>query len=267
MEEKVAWEPLDPRAIERLDLNVYSRQLGLLGARGQLRLSSSKVAVVGLGGLGNLAAAYLAASGVGRLILVDRDVVEPSNLNRQVLYGKGDVGRYKAVAAAERLGELNPEAEIEPVPEALDPALAEDIAREADVIVDGLDNWMARLWLDAASWRRGKPLVHGAAERMHGQVTTVERGRSSCLACIAPSNPERAGCTTIIAPTVGVVSSLEVLEAIKLLTGVGEPLYNRLAVIDLTTPRIEVLRLAQMDCKACLSRLKGGEDLASLYGV
>ncbi|BAN90469.1 HesA/MoeB/ThiF family protein [Aeropyrum camini] len=267
MEEKVGLEPLDPRAIERLDLNLYSRQLGLLGARGQLRLASARVAVVGLGGLGSLAAAYLAAAGVGRLILVDRDVVEPSNLNRQVLYGRGDVGKYKAVVAAERLAEMNPEAEVEPIPEPLDPILAEDLAQEADVIVDGLDNWMARLWLDAAAWRRGRPLVHGAAERMHGQVTTVERGRSSCLACIAPSNPELSGCTAIIAPTVGVVSSLEVLEALKLLAGVGEPLYSRLAIIDLTYPRIEVLRLAQMDCGLCLTRLKGGEDLASLYGL
>ncbi|MCE4604017.1 MAG: HesA/MoeB/ThiF family protein [Aeropyrum sp.] len=250
---------------DKLDLERFSRQIGLLGASGQLKLASSTVAVVGLGGLGSLAAAYLAAAGVGRLILVDGDKVETSNLHRQVLYRTDDVGKYKAVVAAERLQAINPGVDVEPVPEVLDVNLALEIVREADVLVDGLDNWKGRLALDAAAWSLGKTLVHGAAERLYGQVTTIRRGESSCLACLSPTNVDAAGCTTILGPTVGVVASLQVLETLKVLANLGEPLYNKLLIVDLGRTAIEILPVKPPSCDICLGRLRNADWIKQFY--
>jgi molybdopterin/thiamine biosynthesis adenylyltransferase len=249
--------PLSPRALDLLDFERFSRQLGLLGVEGQLSLASSTVAVVGLGGLGSVAAFYLAAAGVGRLILVDKDVVDVSNLHRQVLYVSRDAGKPKAVVAAERLKEVFPAVTVEAYPEELTPALASRIAREADVIVDALDNWRARLMLDEAAWREGKPLVHAAAERLYGQATTVKRGETGCLACIAPPNIDAEGCQSILGPVVGILGSLEALEAIKLLAGVGEPLFNKLLVVDASKGlRVDVVLLKPMSCEECRRRLE-----------
>lgn len=240
---------------DKLDLDRYSRQLGLLRVEGQLRLLEATVAVVGLGGLGSVAAYYLAAAGVGRLILVDKDVVEVNNLNRQLLYHTGDVGKPKAVVAAERLSKLNPSLEAVPVPEELDWSLARWLAREADVIVDALDNWRARLLLDEAAWDKGKPLVHGAVEALRGQATTVKRGVTGCLACIAPPTPQQ-GCTAILGPAAGVIGSIEALEAIKVVAGVGEPLYNKLLYIDLSRGlSAHEIPLKPLPCEKCRSRI------------
>jgi len=249
---------------DKLDLERYSRQLGLLGVEGQLRLAEATVAVVGLGGLGSVAALYLAAAGVGRLILVDRDNVEPSNLNRQILYVEADVGKPKAVVAAERLSKLNPRLDAVPVPEEVDEGLARWIAGEADVVVDALDNWEARLLLDEAAWLKGKPLVHGAVEALRGQATTVKRGVTGCLACIAPPAPRR-GCTAILGPAAGVIGSIEALEAVKVLAGAGEPLYNKLLYLDLARGvSTHVIPLKPLPCEACRGRIerlwKGGVE-------
>ena len=248
---------------DKLDLERYSRQLGLLRVDGQLKLLESTIAVVGLGGLGSIIAYYLAAAGAGRLILVDKDNVEASNLNRQLLYYTSDIGKPKAVIAAERLEKLNPNIEAVSVPEELDWGLARRLAKEADVIVDALDNWRARLLLDEAAWYMGKPLVHGAVEALRGQATTVKRGVTGCLACIAPPKPQQ-GCTAILGPAAGVIGSIEALEALKLVTGVGEPLYNKLLYIDLTRGlSAHEIPLKPLPCERCrerITRLWQGEE-------
>ncbi|MCE4610930.1 MAG: HesA/MoeB/ThiF family protein [Desulfurococcales archaeon] len=258
---------LTPEALELLDFERFSRQLGLLGVEGQLSLASSTVAVVGLGGLGSVAALYLAGAGVGRLILVDKDVVESNNLHRQILYTEADIGKPKAVVAAERLKGINGKIRIEAIPEPLDPQLALEIARNSDVIVDALDNWRSRLLVDAAAWREGKPLVHGAAERLYGQATTVKKGVTGCLACIAPPNIEASGCQAILGPVVGILGSIQALEAIKVITGVGEPLYNKLLILDAATPSINIISLKPIDCGLCIDKLKIEERMPEIASI
>ncbi len=252
---RVVMVRLEPELLDKLDFERYSRQLGLIHVEGQLKLLSSTVAVVGLGGLGSIAAYYLAASGVGRLILVDRDEVEVNNLNRQLLYTKKDVGKPKALAAASVLSRLNPDIEVVPIADEVDWSLARKLSREADIIVDSLDNWKTRLYLDRAAWLEGKPLVHAAAEGLYGQATTVKRGYTGCLACLAPSDIDRAGCQAILGPTVGLLGSIEAMEVIKLATGIGEPLFNKLLVVDARTYRVDEIRLAPMDCDECWKRV------------
>ena len=243
-------------ALERLDLERYSRQIALLRANGQLRLLNSTVAVVGLGGLGSIASMYLAAAGVGRLILIDKDMVERNNLNRQLLYTTRDEGKPKSVVAAERLAQLNPDVEIEAIPQELDYSLAAEITKKADVVVDALDNWSARLILDMHAWRLGKPLVHAAVEAMRGQATTVKRGVTGCLACIAPPGLG-GGCNAILGPLPGILGSLEALEAIKIIAGVGEPLYNKLLYLDASRGlEATVIPLKPAPCERCLESLE-----------
>ncbi|MCX8165111.1 MAG: HesA/MoeB/ThiF family protein [Acidilobaceae archaeon] len=242
-------------SLDKIDIVRYSRQMPLLGAIGQIKLLESRVAVVGLGGLGSLVSLYLASLGVGKLLLIDPDKVGVENLNRQILYSTEDVGRPKAKAAAQRISALNPLVDVESYEERITAENADDLLSGTELIVDGLDEWGARLVLDRHAWERGKTLVHGAAESYYGQVTTVRRGKSSCLACIAPRPLPERGCRGIVAPTVGVVASLEVMEALKVITGIGEPSYNKLLVIDSRRPSIDEIPLKLMKCEDCLARL------------
>ena len=228
----------------------YVRQLGLLGEEGQERLSEASVAVVGLGGLGSAVSLYLAAAGVGRLILVDPDRVEPHNLNRQVLYDESDVGLPKAYLAARRVRAQNPRVRVDPYPTAVSGENVEELLGDADVIVDALDNWEARLVLDRYAWMEGKPLVHAAVERWYGQLTVVQRGRTSCLACLAPERPGRT-CTQILGPVAGILGLMEALEVIKIVTGAAEPAYNKLVVVDAKTLTIDTIPLDPAPCPRC----------------
>ncbi len=240
----------------------YIRQLGILGIDGQETLSRARVAVVGLGGLGSAAAYYLAAAGVGELILVDGDSVELHNLNRQILYDEADVGLPKALLAAKRVRAFNQDVRVRPVQARLVASNTAEVLGEADVIVDGLDNWEARLALDEYAWDHGIPLVHAAVERWHGQLTVVKRGVTSCLACLAPPRPRRR-CVSIIGPAAGLLGLMEAMEAIKVLTGIGEPAYNKLVVVDAMAPSIDVVPLKPVACEECRSRLAAGHGLAA----
>lgn len=226
--------------------------MSLLGEEGQRRLLDSTVAVVGLGGLGSIVALYLAAAGVGRLVIVDPDVVEVHNLNRQLLYGEPDLGLPKAYAAARRLRELRSDLRVVPVKASIEEGAARDAIREADVVVDALDNWRARLALADTAWEAGMPLVHAAVERYYAQLTTIKSGLTSCLHCIAPARAEQR-CVSVIGPAVGVAASLEALEVIKIIAGIGEPLYNKLLVIDALTPSIDTIELKPIPCSECRS--------------
>jgi len=244
--------------LDRIDLVRYSRQMPLLGALGQVRLLESTVAVVGLGGLGSLVSLYLAALGVGRLIVVDYDVVEVENLNRQILYTTDDVGKPKALVARERLKSLNPLVEVEARNVRVTRDNVGEVLGDADIIVDGLDDWRTRLVLDEYSWETGKPYVHAAADSYYGQVTVFQRGVTTCLACITPKPIPEPGCRAIVAPTVGIAASIEVMEVLKLITKIGQPSYNKLIVIDALKPSIEEVPIKPtMDCSKCRERLLG----------
>jgi len=244
--------------LDRIDLVRYSRQMPLLGALGQVRLLESTVAVVGLGGLGSLVSLYLAALGVGRLIVVDYDVVGIENLNRQILYTTDDVGKPKALVARERLKSLNPLVEVEARNDRVTRDNVGEVLGDADIIVDGLDDWRTRLVLDEYSWETGKPYVHAAVDSYYGQVTVFQRGVTTCLACITPKPIPEPGCRAIVAPTVGIAASIEVMEVLKLITKIGQPSFNKLIVIDALKPSIEEVPIKPtMDCSKCRERLLG----------
>ncbi len=203
----------------------------MLGEEGQERLKAARVLIAGAGGLGTVISIYLAAAGVGTLRIVDRDVVEASNLNRQILHWGGDLGRPKTISASEKLAALNSLIRVEEVAGEIDEGSIDAITGGCDLIVDAMDNFSTRYLLNRAALRKGIPLIHGAVRGLYGQATTVLPGKTPCLRCIFPSSPPPE-IFPIIGATCGVIGSIEATEAIKLLTGRGEPLAGRLFIWD-----------------------------------
>ena len=243
------------------DLSRYGRQVVLreVGVHGQQLLRDSSVLVIGLGGLGSAAALYLAAGGIGRLLLSDRDRVEPSNLQRQILYTTADIGRPKTEAACERLAALDPQAQLETFEGRLEPARLAQMVGAADVVLDCTDNFPTRFAINAACVRAKKPLVSGAAIRFEGQLAVFDarRPESACYACLYPQGGEgqetceEAG---VLGPVAGTIGSLQALAAMKLLLGRNEDV-NRLQVwnaLDMNWRSLNVTR--DPACPACGAR-------------
>jgi molybdopterin/thiamine biosynthesis adenylyltransferase len=240
------------------ELEYYSRQIVLkeMGAEGQRRLKGSRVCVVGVGGLGSPVSIQLASMGVGRLRLVDRDVVEVSNLQRQHLYGIDVVGYPKVEAAAERLKRLNPFIEIEPVPMSLSPSNARALIEGSDVVVDCLDSMSARYALNRACVELGMPMVHGAVITGMGNATTIVPGETVCLECFQGGldDEDLPSCALVgVNPSViGVIASIQVSEAVRLLLGRRPNLANSLLFCDLEDLSFEKVQLARVDnCPIC----------------
>ena len=213
------------------DAERYQRQIPLLGTDGQERLRHARVLVAGVGGLGTIIAAYLAAAGVGTLRLVDNDKVELSNLNRQLLFLPTDIGRRKAIAAMERLHFMNPEILIEGINRTIDDETADDLVKDMDLIVDALDNFTTRFILNKVAFTRRLPLIHGAVRGFFGQATTLIPGRTGCLLCLFAKSPP-GEIFPILGSTCGVIGAIQATETVKVLTGLGEPLANRLFLWD-----------------------------------
>jgi molybdopterin/thiamine biosynthesis adenylyltransferase len=209
----------------------YHRQLLMLGEAGQERLKASRVLIAGAGGLGTVIATYLAAAGIGTLRIADCDVVEASNLNRQILHWGGDLGRPKTASAAEKLSALNSLIRVEEIAGRIDEANVDTIAGDCDIIVDAMDNFPTRYLLNRTALKKGIPFIHGAVRGLQGQATTVLPGKTPCLRCLFPGSPP-SELFPIIGATCGVIGSIEATEAIKLLTGWGEPLAGRLLIWD-----------------------------------
>ena len=233
-------------ALNELSREIYQRQILLpeLGEAGQEKLAASSVLVCGCGGLGSPALLYLAALGIGRLGLLDGDVVSYSNLNRQVLYGRSDVGRRKAEAAAERIRFLNPDIKLDIYAEYLTEDNAASLISGYDLALDCLDNFPSRFILNDACVALGVPFIHGGVNRLRGQTMTVIPGRTACLRCLFPGGPEDAPDTddkAIIGATAGVIASLQVTEAFKYLT--GQPVNRGLLMYDGTGPGARLLGL------------------------
>lgn len=237
----------------------YSRQIMLpeLDVAGQARLLASRVLLIGLGGLGSPVALYLAAAGVGTLVLVDHDHVDLSNLQRQIAHETASVGRPKALSAASTIARLNPDVRTLAVNERLTgKALDAEIA-QADLVVDATDNFATRHLLNAACWRAGKPLVSGAAIRWEGQVTAFDprMADSPCYQCLYPTGDDRAlNCADngVAAPIVGIIGAMQALEALKLLCGVGSPLSGYVLYFDGKWQEWRKLRLRRApDCPVC----------------
>ena len=240
----------------------YSRQIMLAGLdiEGQERLLGSRVLVVGLGGLGSPLALYLAAAGVGSLVVADGDRVELSNLQRQILFRTDDVGRMKTDVALERVGQVNPEVRVSALAQRLDASNLPAALAGVDLVVDGSDNFATRFAVNAACVAAGVPLVSGAVIRMEGQVAVFPNGGrdAACYRCIFPETgelEETCSDTGVLAPLPGVVGSLQAVEAIKLLTGLGEPLVDRLLVLDALAMEWRSFRLRRDPaCPVCGKR-------------
>ena len=219
----------------------YSRQIMLpeFGESGQAKLSKSSALIVGVGGLGSTLATLLCAAGIGRLVLADGDRVSLSNLQRQILYRTDQIGLYKSACAEETLRRLNPEVVIESHCRFMDETNACKIAEGCQIVLDGCDNPQARYLMNDLCVGFGIPYVYGSIEGFRGQVSVFDGDKGKRYAQLFPDratlSSRHAVPAGVIGPTPGVIGSIEAAEVIKLITGCGEPLYNRLFTIDLLT--------------------------------
>lgn len=217
----------------------YNRQIMLpqLDIAGQQKLSDAHVVIIGMGGLGSPAALYLTAAGVGTLTLVDFDRVELTNLQRQIVHHYSDIAKPKVESARRNLLAINPEIEINTVDSQPDQAKLSELAQNADVVIDASDNYETRFAINRACVERRTPLVSAAAIRFEGQISVFDKrlDNSPCYQCLYPkSGNEEETCSEngILAPVVGIIGSLQALESIKVICGIGEPLVGRLLIFD-----------------------------------
>lgn len=218
----------------------YSRHLLLdeVGVEGQEKILEAHVLVIGAGGLGSPVALYLATAGVGRITLVDDDVVDLTNLQRQIAHNMADVGEYKAQSAMNKIAKINPDVQVVPVLERAGAELLDKLVADADVVVDCCDNFATRHVINAACVQHRKPLVSGAAIRFDGQITVYDSRASEapCYACIFPPDAdlEETRCATmgVFAPLVGIIGSMQAAEALKLICELGQSLTGRLLMLD-----------------------------------
>jgi len=241
----------------------YQRNILLpgVGSEGQEKLLRSRVLVVGAGGLGSPVAYYLAAAGVGRLGLVDADVVDLSNLQRQILHRTGDVGRPKVESARDKLVALNPDVQVEVFLERLSAASAVSLIEGYDIVVDCTDNFATRFLLNETCLRLGKPFIYGGVLAFAGQVMTVMPGAGPCLRCIFPREPDPhvPGCAElgVLGAVPGVIGTIQATEAIKYLLGLGDLLVGRLLTYDaLSMTFLEVSVGRDPGCPACSQEMR-----------
>ncbi|MFT3719470.1 HesA/MoeB/ThiF family protein [Pseudorhodoferax sp.] len=241
----------------------YSRHILLdeIGIDGQQRLLAAHALIVGAGGLGSPAALYLGSAGVGRLTLVDDDTVDLTNLQRQIAHATDRIGQPKTASVRQAVAALNPEVQIETVQQRADPALLDALVAAADVVLDCCDNFATRQAVNAACVRWRRPLVSGAAIRFDAQLAVFDPRdpASPCYACLFPpdSPPEETRCATmgVLAPLVGVVGSLQAMEALKLLSGAGPAAAGRLLMLDARRTEWSTLRVPrQRGCPVCGGR-------------
>jgi molybdopterin-synthase adenylyltransferase len=218
----------------------YSRHILLpqIGIEGQEKIRAARALLIGAGGLGSPVALYLASAGIGKLIICDGDSVDLTNLQRQIVHTTARIGMNKAVSAEQTLAAINPEVAVT----AVEKRLTEDdlmvLAEEADVVLDASDNFATRHAINRVCARLGKPLVSGAAVRFDGQVTVFDFSKPGgpCYHCLFPEHAEQEDerCATlgVFAPLVGVIGAVQAAEALKLLSGAGEPLAGRLLLLD-----------------------------------
>jgi len=230
----------------------YLRQIPILGEEGQHKLGSSRVAVVGLGGLGCNVITHLASAGVKDLVIADGGSVDISDLNRQFIYTDEDVGSKKAERAAKWITRTNPDAVVRVIDRSVDNDNIDAIG-ECDIIMDCLDNRSSRMILNRYALRNNIKLVHGGVESMFGQVTVVIPRETPCLECILPDNDSKE--IPSVSPMVGIIGAVQAMEAIKVLTGTGSALAGKLLTIDATDNSYRVLDVKRKENCGCCSHL------------
>ncbi len=241
------------------EIRRYSRHLILpeIGLEGQKRLKAASVLLIGAGGLGSPLGVYLAAAGVGRIGLVDYDVVDESNLQRQIIHGTKDVGRPKLDSAADRIADINPFIQIDKYHEPLNSENALSILGDYDVIIDGTDNFPTRYLVNDACVILGKPNVYGSIFRFEGQVSVFYAKEGPCYRCLFPAPPPPGlvpSCADggVLGVLPGTIGTLQATEAIKLITGAGEPLIGRLLLYDAAAMTFDTITLRKNPaCPVC----------------
>jgi adenylyltransferase/sulfurtransferase len=261
----------------------YSRQILFpgIGKEGQRRLARSHAVIIGCGALGAMHAEMLARAGVGRLRLIDRDFIEESNLQRQIMFEERDVADRlpKAVAAAARINRINSEVQVEAVVKDVNYANVEELIEDADVLLDGTDNFEARFLLNDAAVKLDKPWVYGAAVSSYGAQMTIRPHETPCLRCVFPEMPAPGSSPTcdtagVILPIISVIASHQVSEALKILTGQPERLHGSLLQFDLWQNTFTRLKLRERteDCPTCQQHrydflnARGGQLATTLCG-
>lgn len=255
----------------------YSRQIVLpeLKQEGQERLKRSKVVVVGLGGLGTTSALYLALAGVGHLRLVDQDTVELNNLHRQVLYDTRSLRYPKVEAATKRIEQVNPEVKVEPIPENVRESNVDELIKGMNCVVDGLDNMRTRYLLNRACTNQKIPYVFGAAIGIEGNLSVFAPPETPCLECVLPNLDDRylptCSARGVLGATAGIIGSMQAMEAIKLLAGMGDSLKGKLMVCDFRDMFFTTIEIFKRpDCQVCQGKsarlVEGGKRLAWLCG-
>ena len=240
--------------LSRSELIRYNRQLKIpeLGVEGQKKLKSSHAIITGIGGLGCASAIYLTAAGVGRITIVDFDVVELSNLNRQVLYWEEDIGKKKVVVAQRKLSKLNLGTEIIPIFAKITGKNVFSIVDGAQVVVDGLDNFATRMLVNASCVKHKIPYIHGGVSRFRGLITTIIPGETPCLACLYPEGSPGGEGLGVLGIVPGLVANLQSLEAIKIMIGHGPSLAGRLLRFNGNDMKFRIDDIKRNEsCKVC----------------
>ena len=237
---------LSPRELDR-----YKRQILLFGEEGQERLKKANLFIAGAGGLGSPISIYLAVAGIGTITLVDNDVVELTNLNRQILHDNKDIGRRKTVSAEEKLVALNPDITIKVIDTTIDKTNAANLVGKADGIIDAMDNYPTRYVLNDTAINKKIPFFHGAIRGLYGQATTIIPGETACLRCIFPKAPPNE-VFPVVGVTPGFIGMVQATEALKYLVGMGDLLANRLFIWDGLTSHVEEIQVEKDPaCPAC----------------
>lgn len=256
---KIASELIYYQGMPSPDALRYARQVRLpeFGAAGQRKLAEARVLLVGVGGLGSPAAMYLAAAGVGTLGLVDYDDVDETNLHRQVIHGTPDIGRSKLASAADRIAAINPLVRLELHNTAFDAANARRLVDEYDIVIDGTDNFPTRYLVNDACVMTGTPNVYGSIFRFEGQAAVFATAGGPCYRCLHPEPPPAGlipNCAEagVLGVLPGIIGTIQATEAIKLITGIGEPLVGRLLLYDALRMKFRDITLPRdPDCPVC----------------
>jgi adenylyltransferase/sulfurtransferase len=245
------------------ELDRYRRQILLFGEDGQERLKSATIFIAGAGGLGCPVALYLAAAGVGTITIVDNDVVEKTNLNRQILHYDRDIGKKKVKSADEKLREINSDITVNAVDATIGKSNVSRLVGKASGIVDAMDNFPARYLLNKTALKKKIPLFHGAVRGLYGQATTIISGKTPCLSCIFPHAPPKET-VPIIGATAGFIAMVQATEVIKFHINEGDLLTNRLLIWDGRVSRAEEIVVEKNPaCRVCCTTKTKSEDGAN----
>lgn len=238
------------------ELDRYDRQILMLGKDGQEKLKSAKIFIAGAGGLGCPIAIYLAAAGMGKIILVDKDTVALSNLNRQILHWEKDIGKKKVLSAYEKLKEINQDIDVDIASENIDEDSISDLVGNSDLIIDAMDNYITRYLLNKTAIMKNIPFIHGAVNGFHGQAATVIPGESACLRCIFREAP-LPSVFPVLGVTPGIIGLIQATEAIKYIVGVGELLAGKLLIWDGLNFQIDIVLVEKNpDCQDCKGNIR-----------